>query len=126
MPIHLLRHAKRMRREPTEAEARLWRELRAHRFNGCKFKRQQPIGRYIVDFACLQRKLLVEIDGSQHMQQANYDEARTAWLQSQEFRVLRFWNHDVLARTTEAMDATDAALQSAPSPDPAARGHPLP
>lgn len=126
MPIHLLHHAKRMRKAPTEAEARLWRELRAHRFLGFKFKRQQPIGRYIVDFACLSRKLLIEIDGSQHLDAVAHDEARSAWLQSQGFRVVRFWNHDVLARTIEVMDAIHAALESRPSPGRASRGHPLP
>ena len=61
-----------------------------------KFRRQQPIGEYIVDFVCAERKLIVEVDGGQHVEQAEYDESRSKWLQDQGYRVLRFWNHDVL------------------------------
>ena len=61
-----------------------------------KFRRQQPIGEYIVDFVCAGRKLVVEVDGGQHVEQAEYDESRRKWLQDQGYRVLRFWNHDVL------------------------------
>jgi adenine-specific DNA-methyltransferase len=61
-----------------------------------KFRRQQPIGEYIVDFVCAERKLIVEVDGGQHVEQAVHDEMRSKWLQSQGYRVLRFWNHDVL------------------------------
>ena len=96
MQARLLDHAKHMRREPTKAEALLWRHLRAHRFSGFKFKRQQPLGTYIVDFVCFTGKVVVEVDGSQHGETQAYDAARTAWLELQGFRVLRFWNHDVL------------------------------
>ena len=126
MPASLLHHAKRMRKAPTDAEACLWRELRAHRFLGFKFRRQQPIGRCIVDFVCFRQALVLEVDGSQHLEDAAHDAERTAWLQSQGFRVMRFWNHDVLARTADVMDAIHAALESGPSPGRAARGHPLP
>jgi len=61
-----------------------------------KFRRQQPIGEYIVDFVCADRKLVVEVDGGQHVEQAEYDDSRSKWLQDQGYRVLRFWNHDVL------------------------------
>ena len=94
----LLSHAKHMRHVPTEAESALWRELRAGRLAGYKFKRQQPIGNFIVDFVCFEQKLVVEADGGQHVELKARDEARTAWLQAQGFRVLRFWNHDVLQR----------------------------
>ncbi|HEY5850131.1 MAG TPA: DUF559 domain-containing protein [Lysobacter sp.] len=93
-----------MRGEQTQAEARLWRQLRAHRFDGFKFKRQQPLGRFIVDFVCFSQKLIIEIDGSQHLEAMAYDQSRTAWLESQRFRVLRFWNDDVLARTELVLD----------------------
>lgn len=96
MPHALLPFAKRMRRTPTDAEARMWWHLRAARFGGLKFRRQQPIGRYIVDFVCFERKLVVEIDGSQHLADGERDHARTAWLESQGYTVLRFWNDDVL------------------------------
>lgn len=103
MPQDNLAHARRMRREPTEAEARLWRHLRAHRFAGFKFKRQQPIDHYIVDLICLSKRLVIEVDGSQHVELRD-DDARTAYLERQGFRVIRFWNDDVLARTELIMD----------------------
>jgi very-short-patch-repair endonuclease len=73
--------------------------LRAARLNGLKFRRQQPIGDYIVDFVCFERKLIVEVDGSQHLDVIARDDARTAWLESLGFTVLRFWNDDVLRDT---------------------------
>lgn len=100
----LLAHAKRMRHTPTESEAALWRDLRAGRLAGHKFKRQQPIGIYIVDFVCFARKLVVEADGGQHVDLRSRDELRTAWLRSQGFHVLRFWNDDVFKRTAEVLD----------------------
>jgi adenine-specific DNA-methyltransferase len=94
----LLIHAKRMRHVPTDAESILWRQLRAGRLADYKFKRQKPIGNFIVDFVCFAQKLIVEVDGGQHADMQERDEARTAWLQAQGFRVLHFWNHDVLQR----------------------------
>jgi len=94
----LLIHAKRMRHVPTDAESLLWRQLRAGRLANYKFKRQKPIGSFIVDFVCFAQKLIIEVDGGQHVDMQPRDEARTAWLQAQGFRVLRFWNHDVLRR----------------------------
>jgi very-short-patch-repair endonuclease len=94
----LLIHAKRMRHVPTEAKSLLWRQLRAGRLADYKFKRQQPIGNFIVDFVCFAQKLVIEVDGGQHTDLKTRDEARTAWLQAQGFRALRFWNHDVLQR----------------------------
>ena len=96
MPHTLLPFAKRMRYTPTEAEARLWWHLRAARLRGLKFRRQQPIGDYIVDFICFERKLIIEVDGSQHLDAIERDDVRTAWLESVGFTVLRFWNDDVL------------------------------
>jgi very-short-patch-repair endonuclease len=78
----------------TDAERRLWRYLRRH-FLGVHFRRQVPIGPYIVDFASVQRKLFLEIDGGQHLENAD-DEVRDRWLGSRGYRVLRFWNHEVL------------------------------
>ena len=96
MPHTLLPFAKRMRHTSTEAETRLSWHLRAARFRGLKFRRQQPIGDYIVDFICFERKLIVEVDGSQHLDAIERDDARTAWLESLGFTVLRFWNDEVL------------------------------
>ena len=84
-----------MRSVRADAEATLWRQLRAYRFAGHKFKRQQPIGNYIVDFVWFEARLVVEVDGGQHNESVA-DEARDEWLASQGFVVLRFWNNDVL------------------------------
>lgn len=87
--------ARNMRSAPTDAESVLWRHLRAHRLGGYKFKRQQPLGKYIVDFVCFDRKIIVEVDGGQHNESPS-DRARDLWLRSQGFVVLRFWNNEVL------------------------------
>jgi very-short-patch-repair endonuclease len=100
----LLKRAKHMRHASTESEATLWRHLRAGRLQGHKFKRQQPIGPYIVDFVCFAKKLVVELDGGQHAEQQDYDEARTQWLRRQGFQVLRCWNDDVLLRRELVLD----------------------
>ena len=115
----LLDRAKKMRRNPTEAERRIWSILRGHRLAGFKFKRQQQIGHYIVDFINFKNRLIVEADGSQHANSA-YDAERDAWLRGQGFSVIRFWNNDALAETSVVADAIWHALQAAPSPLPAA------
>ena len=84
-----------MRKEATEAEDRLWQELRGRRLDRIKFRRQAPIGNYIADFVCLEARLIVEIDGSQHAD-SDYDRRRDMALNERDFRVLRFWNDDVL------------------------------
>lgn len=89
-------HARALRRNPTGAERALWKHLRMRQLDGFKFRRQQPLGPYVVDFVCLERRLIVELDGGQHAEQADSDAERTAWLEAHGFRVLRFWNHDVL------------------------------
>ena len=88
---------KELRKNSTNAERVLWQQLRAHRFAGYKFRRQQPLGQYIVDFVCFEKHLIIELDGGQHAEQVGYDAERSTWLQSQGFRVLRFWNHEVLS-----------------------------
>lgn len=87
--------AKDLRKRPTDAEKALWQRLRAKQMNGLKFRRQEPIGRYIVDFVCYERNLIIEVDGGQHSQSLT-DALRDEWLKGQGFRVLRFWNNDVL------------------------------
>ncbi|WP_202334106.1 endonuclease domain-containing protein [Mesorhizobium sp. L-8-3] len=89
------RFARTMRRAPTDAEEKLWAELRDRRLDRIKFRRQVPVGTYIADFVCLDAKLIIEIDGSQHGE-PDYDRVRDAELKSRGFRVLRFWNDDVL------------------------------
>ena len=88
--------ARKLRRNQTGAEAKLWSRLRNKRLGGHHFYRQQPIGPYIVDFCSRSRKLIIEVDGSQHLDQKVQDDIRTAYLESLGFRVLRFWNDDVL------------------------------
>jgi len=88
--------AEEFRKNLTEAERTLWRYLRLRQFDGNKFRRQQPIGKYIVDFVCLEKKLIVEVDGGQHSEQVVYDSERNEWLERQGFRILRFWNNQVL------------------------------
>ncbi len=88
--------ARRLRRDSTEAERALWRLLRARQLSGYKFRRQQPIDRYIVDFICFTHRLVIEVDGGQHGINLDYDERRTRHLEKQGFRVLRFWNNEVL------------------------------
>jgi very-short-patch-repair endonuclease len=98
-----LLHAKRMRKSATDAEAKLWRNLRAGRLAGYKFRRQQPLGRYIVDFVCFEQRLVIEVDGGQHLDAQISDALRTEWLESEGSRVLRFWDDDVLLRTNLVM-----------------------
>jgi very-short-patch-repair endonuclease len=99
--------ARKLRRDSTEAERRLWSKLRARRFLGLRFRRQHPIDRYFADFACLEIGLVIELDGSQHMQDTaqRRDATRTAVLAAHGFEVLRFWDNDVLRDF-------DAVLQS--------------
>ena len=92
----LLDRARRLRRDQTEAERKLWSRLRGRQVNEAKFRRQHGIGRYIADFCCPERKLVVELDGGQHITLAESDQRRAAFLRQRGYRVLRFWNNDVL------------------------------
>jgi very-short-patch-repair endonuclease len=93
--IHL---AQELRQRQTDAEKKLWMHLRSRQLSGVKFRRQHPIGRYIVDFACLEAHLLVEIDGGQHNNEPmiERDLQRQKWPESEGFRIIRFWNNDIL------------------------------
>ena len=107
--------ARSMRREATEAEDRLWQELRSRRLDGLKFRRQYPIGNAIADLVCLKSRLVVELDGTQHAE-SSYDVDRDAVLRERGFRVLRFWNDDVLRDLNSVCDtiiayARDESLQ---------------
>ena len=119
----LLGFAKQLRRDMTEAERKLWGALRAKRFDGFKFKRQVPIGRFIADFICFEKRLIIEVDGGQHSE-SKRDMVRDAWLISQGFRVLRFWNVDI----HQALDGTLIAILDAlnQGPSSGASRHLLP
>ena len=119
------RRARELRNFATNAEKHLWRHLRAEQFRNYKFRRQAAIGAYIVDFVCFSQKLIVELDGPQHLDLAavEYDERRTAWLNSQGFRVLRFRNQQLDEDMQSVLDAIAAGLESPlPSPSPSRRG----
>jgi very-short-patch-repair endonuclease len=103
-------YARELRNNATTAERFLWRHLRRRQLNGCKFRRQRPVGPYICDFVCLEASVVVEIDGSQHVTQAPYDSKRDAFLRSRGFRVLRFWNGDVFAQTDAIVETIFEAL----------------
>jgi very-short-patch-repair endonuclease len=88
--------AKNLRNRPTEAEKLLWRHLRAKQLEGLKFRRQQPIDNYVVDFVCFEKRIVIEIDGGQHAIQRDKDIVRDKYLIENEFKILRFWNNEVL------------------------------
>jgi very-short-patch-repair endonuclease len=88
--------ARGLRRDATRAEMHLWRSLRAHRLGGWKWKRQLAFGPFFLDFACVDARLVVEVDGGQHAEQLDYDARRTAYLERAGWRVMRFWNSEVL------------------------------
>ncbi|MDQ8756314.1 endonuclease domain-containing protein [Sphingosinicella sp. LHD-64] len=117
-PKLLRTRAKAMRSAPTDAERKLWDLLRAKRLSEYKFKRQVPIDNYIVDFACLRQRLIVEADGGQH--DASSDASRDIYLRSQGFRILRFWNNDILTNKEGVTQRILEALVSPlPNPSPA-------
>ena len=114
-------NARALRKNQTDAERLLWRHLRAHRLHDIKFRRQHPLGPYIVDFVCMCRQLVIEVDGGQHLQ-CEKDRKRDQWLQVQGFCVLRFWNNEVLANLDGVLACIDAALIPSPKPEPPAGG----
>jgi len=111
--------AKKLRTNSTEAENYLWYQLRLKNL-GAKFRRQAVIGQYIVDFACFERKLVIEIDGGQHALNQQ-DKERDQWLQGQGFEILRFWNHDVLKNREGVLQKINERLKS-PLPNPPHKG----
>jgi adenine-specific DNA-methyltransferase len=112
--------ARKLRRDSTDAEHALWFHLRDRRLAGLKFRRQHAIGRYTVDFACIACRLVVELDGGQHLKARRYDDARSAFLEARGWRVLRLWDRDVLLQPTAALEAILAAARlSAPESAPA-------
>ena len=112
----LLNNARRLRRNMTDAERRLWYRLRDHQL-GAHFRRQEPMERYVLDFVCFATKLVVEVDGGQHAESAA-DPVRDAFLRAKGFRVLRFWNNEVMENIEGVLETIAGALTSAPPPLP--------
>ena len=112
----LTQAARKLRRNMTDAERRLWSRLRAHQL-GVHFRRQVPLERYVLDFVCFQARLVIEVDGGQHAD-SDADKQRDAWLKARGFRVLRFWNNDVLGNTEGVLEVVVRALGEAPLPPP--------
>jgi len=110
--------AKGLRKRSTDAEKLLWSDLRAGRCEGMKFRRQHPVGQYIVDFVCLERKLIIELDGGQHAlpDEARKDRQRDAWLEKEGYTVVRFWDNEVLMNRNGILDAIRERLNRPPSP----------
>jgi len=113
---------RRLRNDSTDAERHLWRHLRNRQLQGCKFRRQHPYGGFILDFACLERQLVIELDGGQHADHAAYDRERSRRLEQAGFVVLRFWNNEVFENVEGVVEVILDALRrlepipSQPSP----------
>jgi very-short-patch-repair endonuclease len=108
-----------LRHDATDAEAKLWQALRGKAFAKAKFRRQHSIGKFIVDFCCVGKKLIVELDGSQHADIQPQDEERTAWIERRGFRVIRFWNFEVFESLSDVLDRIAEKLEDATAPSPA-------
>jgi adenine-specific DNA-methyltransferase len=125
----LKERARRLRREQTDAESKLWARLRSRQLLGFKFRRQFVVGTYITDFCCFQQRLIVEVDGGQHGSHTSADQRRTAFLVARGYRVLRFWDNEVmrdidtvLEEIVRALSEANAQPQPSPFPSPGGRG----
>jgi very-short-patch-repair endonuclease len=114
--------ARTLRQQATDAERMLWKYLRAHRMAGYKFRRQVVIEPYIVDFACLEAGLIIEVDGGQHLQRVEDDLKRSIFLESLGYKVMRFWNHEILCDIHAVLEQVHNYLIEAPSPQPSPGG----
>ena len=123
LPTDALANARSLRTASTDAERKLWSRLRGRQIQSLKFRRQHPIPPYIADFCCLERRLIVEIDGSQHS--TPLDANRTARLERDGWKVIRFWNNDVLSHIDSVLEAIIQTLGDThphPNPSPGGRG----
>jgi very-short-patch-repair endonuclease len=112
----IMHRAGELRLDPTPAEAKLWSRLRAHRLGGVGFRRQHAIGNFITDFCAPGKMLVIELDGSQHLEQEEYDAERTAFLESKGYRVLRFYNNDVMKDIEKVLEVILENITKAPRP----------
>ena len=103
--------ARSLRKHATDPERLLWSRLRRRQLDGFRFRRQRPFGPYVCDFICLEAKLIVELDGCQHAEQMNYDACRDDFMRSYGYRIVRFWNGDVLSRTDTVVETIFEALR---------------
>ena len=110
------KRARELRKKCTDAERLLWYHLRGRRLAGFKFRRQVVIAPYIVDFLCLETWLIIEADGGQHLEQGESDRKRTLFLESLGYRVVRFWNHEILANTDDVLEEIHRHIQQFPLP----------
>ena len=110
----LVNLSRNLRKNQTDAENLLWRHLRRNQLESLSFRRQHPIGRYIVDFVCLEKRLILEIDGGQHDLEREKHQERTNWLVSEGYRVLRFWNSDVLTNLQGVLETIRLNMLSNP------------
>ncbi len=117
--------ARRLRHNTTDAERKLWHLLRTFEVKGSHFRRQVPIGSYIADFTCMAARLVIEIDGSQHGEERSElrDEKRTRWLESEGYRVIRFWNNDIVQNPEGVLDVIYAALYGSRDAEPRPMKH---
>jgi very-short-patch-repair endonuclease len=122
--------ARLLRINMTDAERKLWSLVRRKQLQGFRFRRQVPLGRYVADFACMSARLVIELDGGQHAARSEYDQHRTAWLNGNGFRVLRFWNDEVFTNADGVLETIRLALVDLPPQPSPARGelvlNPLP
>lgn len=112
-----LRRANVLRKNMTEAERLLWRHLRNRQIAGCKFRRQHPVGPFVVDFICIEERIIIELDGGQHAFSIDADVRRSEYLKSRGYEVMRFWNNDVMQGTDAVFNVIHQALER-PSPRP--------
>jgi len=112
--------AQRLRKRPTDAEKKLWMHLRAKQLSGMKFRRQQPVGKYIVDFMCFERRVIIEVDGGQHSEEVDF--TREEYLRAQGFEVLRFWNNEVLQNIEGVLETIGRRCLLHPPPAPPVKG----
>jgi very-short-patch-repair endonuclease len=116
--LHKHAVAKSLRKNFTDTERFLWRHLRAKQMKGCKFRRQEPIGSYIVDFVCHEEKIVIEVDGGQHSVEQKKDFERDKWLKEQGYTVLRFWNNEVLTNINGVLEVIRNNIEHPPLAPP--------
>jgi very-short-patch-repair endonuclease len=114
MVVPVTRRARQLRHQATDAERLLWSRLRGRQLNGCKFRHQHPVGPFIADFVCLEKLLIIEVDGGQHADAKDYDKQRSYFLANKGFRVVRYWNIQVLTETTAIVEDILGYLLSPP------------